>query len=1064
VASIRIARRPRWLGLLAVAALSLFSIQPLLTARVLCSDDGVFHVYKALGLELLIRRGYWFPRWSPDMAHGFGYPLYNFYAPLGSYILVGLHSLGLIYPAALHVGLALCLFGSAVLVYVLVRRWWGDAAGIPAAAVYGTAPYLAFDALFRGAFAETLAWVWPPLILWALDNALRSATEPEGRARMLGWGALAAAGYGALVLTHNAIALVTTPLLAGYVLLLAWNERSLRALATGAGALAAGLGLSAYFWLPALAERTLVQTDRLLVPPIFTYYTNFISAGDLLAAPRMADPLLINSSPPKALGLVAALLALAGLAALIRGRIRHSAHAWRIVFFAAALAGYALLTLPVSRPLWDVLPLLPFVQFPWRMLMPAALCASVLAGAAVWGWTTALGSRGLGPRRAWLATGVVSVAAIFGHLSWWYPRYCGPFVEQTLGRMLQYEYDTFTVGTSAKGEFLPKTVHVLPDDDSLARALEAGETPQRVSGVPEGAALTIQSDDPLRFEFTVDAPQPFALTYLMFDYLGWRASVDGQPAAIQATPDTGLIRLDVPAGQHSVSIWFGSTPLRTAAGAISILAVLGLVGTLAVGMRARESSASRPPAPALAFWRHAPLLLAEVFVLLFAIKALWIDRTNNPLHGSHYDGGSLDVGTPLQGRLQGGLDLLAYQHPAQVQAGGEFDAVLYLAAPEGGVTEEYRPKFTVAGPDGSVWNDPKNALPPRWQFEPPPTYAWPPGEYAQWARHDMVLPGTPPGRYRLVATVFDLQTLVPLSLLDANGEALTPEIDLGEIEVTRPDRPARQDELNIQYSSGQTFSAGLTLLGYNLDREEARPGDTVLVTLFWRADRKPGGDLLAQLSLDDGGGPPLLLTSFSPAADSYPTSQWQAGDVWRGQHFVRLPPDLPNGHFSWRLAVGGDAANLGSLAVSAPVRAYTAPAFDAESGATFGDFAELTGYSLTPATPAAGQEVTVTLVWHALATPAASYSGFIHVADATGRVVAQSDAVPANWTRPTTGWLPGEFIVDPRIIVLPNDLPPGNYSLLAGLADLETGARAAAAGPGAQPDDRALIGTVTVSP
>ncbi len=139
-----------------------------------------------------------------------------------------------------------------------------------------------------------------------------------------------------------------------------------------------------------------------------------------------------------------------------------------------------------------------------------------------------------------------------------------------------------------------------------------------------------------------------------------------------------------------------------------------------------------------------PITLAVAFVLLFALKALWIDRTSNPLHGSHFDGHSLDFGTPLRQRLQGGLDLLAYEKPAQVAAGGEFDAVLYLAASKGGVAGDYRPKFTVAGFDGSVWNDPKNSLPPRWQREPPPTYAWPAGEYAQWARHDTLLPATPP--------------------------------------------------------------------------------------------------------------------------------------------------------------------------------------------------------------------------------------------------------------------------------------------------------------------------------
>ena len=47
--------------------------------------------------------------------------------------------------------------------------------------------------------------------------------------------------------------------------------------------------------------------------------------------------------------------------------------------------------------------------------------------------------------------------------------------------------------------------------------------------------------------------------------------------------------------------------------------------------------------------------------------------------------------------------------------------------------------------------------------------------------------------------------------------------------------------------------------------------------------------------------------------------------------------------------------------------------------------------------------------------------------------MAQSDGIPANWTRPTTGWLPGEYVTDARVLTLPADAPAGEYSLFAGL-------------------------------
>jgi hypothetical protein len=69
------------------------------------------------------------------------------------------------------------------------------------------------------------------------------------------------------------------------------------------------------------------------------------------------------------------------------------------------------------------------------------------------------------------------------------------------------------------------------------------------------------------------------------------------------------------------------------------------------------------------------------------------------------------------------------------------------------------------------------------------------------------------------------------------------------------------------------------------------------------------------------------------------------------------------------------------------------------------------------------------------------YHVFVHLIDETGNIVAQSDAAPANWTRPTTGWLPGEYVVDAHTLNLPAALPPGPLTLRVGLYDPATGAR-----------------------
>jgi hypothetical protein len=90
---------------------------------------------------------------------------------------------------------------------------------------------------------------------------------------------------------------------------------------------------------------------------------------------------------------------------------------------------------------------------------------------------------------------------------------------------------------------------------------------------------------------------------------------------------------------------------------------------------------------------------------------------------------------------------------------------------------------------------------------------------------------------------------------------------------------------------------------------------------------------------------------------------------------------------------------------------------------------------------APGQTFTLTLTWQALSEMTADYKSFVHVLDASGRLVVGSDAVPAQWTRPTTGWLAGEYVADVHAPALPDGLGVGEYRLEVGLYDSASGQR-----------------------
>jgi hypothetical protein len=111
----------------------------------------------------------------------------------------------------------------------------------------------------------------------------------------------------------------------------------------------------------------------------------------------------------------------------------------------------------------------------------------------------------------------------------------------------------------------------------------------------------------------------------------------------------------------------------------------------------------------------------------------------------------------------------------------------------------------------------------------------------------------------------------------------------------------------------------------------------------------------------------------------------------------------------------------------------------AESGlqpaeAVFGGVIKLAGSDIPAADElAAGSPITVTLAWETLAQPATDYTAYVHLLDSSGQQVAGYDQAPAPDRFPTGRWRAGDRIVSTYPLELPADLPPGEYSLWAGL-------------------------------
>jgi hypothetical protein len=1021
---------------LALLLLCGVAVAPLLRDVGPCTHDGGLHYHRVVAMRHALGQGLAFTRWLPDLAFGYGYPFFSYRASLSYALALGLFLTGLTLPWALNLVYVLSILGCGVGAYLLARDLFGPAAGFVAAAAYAYAPYQFLDALLRGNAPESVALALMPFVLWAF----RRLALDGGRR----WFAAAVGLLVALYMTHNISSLLFTPVLWGAMALtvLVYRRRARwRWVLVG---LVLAAGVSACLWLPALAEKGYVQLFMSRVTRNNDFHYNFLQLVEIVAPPAPVDTALMNPPMEIHLGLVqAALAALGAVVGFVRVRrwttggdtpLLQRERLVVIALFAFLAVAFVYLSTEASLWLWEHVPLLPFVQFPWRFVGRAALPVALLAGALFVSGSPAPSPAPALPSRVTRSFTILApflplvavcllILAVFPST---YPPlgYCPTAPYPTIEDVHRYERASGLVGVDPEGSYFPVWVERRPEGSPLEAQYGVGGTISRFDEtvLPDGAAVLESEAGPNRARLVVDSPVAFRARYLSFYFPGWRVWVDGEEVELAPSDPEGLMTFDVPAGRHEVTVRFGRTALRVGADLLSLLSLVAVAALSALLSRVTRSFTASAPS------RRLAVALSLSFLCLLGLKLLLVDRADTLFRrpALRADGTLPGIPRPFNQPYADGLTLLgADVDGSEMPADGSLRADLYWTARER-PAGRYQATVYLVGPEGFLWSAP-DSYRPRGYHRPPPTYSWEPGRYALDSHVVEPLPGTPPGSYRVVLTVFDRETLAPLSVLDEMGQPAAPDLTLGEIVVTRPERPAEPPGREPLDLSPGEFS----LLAADFDRADVAPGDAVHLGLLWRAGEEVAAAPGAELS---------LRASDSSVAASYslplPVSSWEAGDVWLGQHRLVLPVALETGTYTWTLALcpfSCPAVTLSAVSVTAPSRVLDPPPVQQPVGVTLGDLATLVGFDLGAEAVQPGQSLTVTLVWRAEGTAAESYRVFLHLLDPQRRVVSQSDGVPAGWTRPTTGWLAGEYVTDERVLVIPGDVVAGEYVLQAGL-------------------------------
>lgn len=609
-------RRQIGWGLLAAAGVGLAATWLTVARGLPFGADSKYHLYRLVESHYLNQHGLIFSRWSPYLGFGYGFPMFNFHPRLLFYLaeLFLLAGLGPI--QALQVSLGVVIIAGALGTYFWVEDLFGPGPGLVAATAFLFSPYVMYTLLVRAGFPEILALAWMPWGLWAL---FRYVTR-----RSLVYGLAAAAILAAILLSHlfSAYLFIATSLL--YVTGLGLTSFSpqhkpdrlrLLSLLGLSWPLGLGLGLAAFFWLPAMGEANLIQIKRLLTLGDPGAGQGLVPLWQVFVGPVLPKASTPGTAASPRLSWFAIGL---GLVGAVSGWVALRSRALKLTLLVGSvviLLAVFMLT-PASRWLWSTLPLLHLIHFPIRFLGVASLWLALLAGAGA-GSLLALLPAGetLDRRRMpgiWRGlTAVVLVAGLSLALAlyavdWPAVTYHPPNVTNDLAVAMRFERESGAMGFMARSEYLPKTVAKHPPAES---GPGVGQGRLVVESLPVGARLVTAQYDLLDYSITIDSPQPFQAIVNTFYFPGWWAEINGQRVPIIPTEPYGLISLNVPAGQQHIEVGFGSTPIRDGATGLSLVSALCLAALLAKAATASLLNRGRLPWIAGAR-RPLPLLCA----------------------------------------------------------------------------------------------------------------------------------------------------------------------------------------------------------------------------------------------------------------------------------------------------------------------------------------------------------------------------------------------------------------------------------------------------------------------
>ena len=522
-----------------VFAISLAVMVPTFIWGIPSNLDLSNHFRFALPFHDAISNGHLYPGWLAESNSGYGDPSFRFYPPALYYVLSAARALfGNWYEATLAVFALLSITGGLGM-YFWANSFLRDSRAVWVGFFYALAPYHVNQLYQAVMLAE-----WAAAAVLPFCFAMVERVCDRGKPRDVAGLALA---YGIVIYTHLPLAIIGSLALLVYTLARIGGPNKMAKLAKLTTGVALGLAAAALYWVTMVFELRWIAVNDVDPLASVDYRLNFLLST--------FSPDNLNVWWMNILTLMTLFLCAPALLLLFR---RDAASLRRLARPAILLTAFAsFMSLPLSRPIWNVFPPLQETQFPWRWLIVVSMGASIVAAIALPLVAHAPSKFDRVKRIAIFGAMAVSIVFTFSHIMR-EAQYLSP---------QQFENALTEVrGSASVNYWIP---------------IWARSNPRPMDSAVEVAhrSVVVTSWQPQERKFSVSDGTATELRVKTFYYPHWTATTDGNTLATRPDYD-GALLISVPEGSRTVDLEFRE-PSRTRVSAMMSCAGLLFIGGLA---------------------------------------------------------------------------------------------------------------------------------------------------------------------------------------------------------------------------------------------------------------------------------------------------------------------------------------------------------------------------------------------------------------------------------------------------------------------------------------------------